>query len=75
MSHLPRNGRYELFTHNNKTYCFDDLSVGPGPIIVDAPDEMWAWLRQVDGVSAHDETNVAYYLAPEIYLLWKLTWL
>jgi hypothetical protein len=75
MRHSPRNGQYELFTHNNKTYCFDDNGMGPDPAIVDAPDEMWAWLRQVDGVSAHDETNVAYYLTPETYLLWKLTWL
>ena len=66
-----RNGQYELFTHNRKTYCFDESS---NPIIVNAPEEMWSWLRSTEGVRPLDETNVAYYLTPEIYLIWKLRW-
>ena len=74
MSHLPRNGRYELFTHNRKTYCFDDPGFGPEPAIFRAPDEMWSWLRDQPGCEPLDDTNVAYYLEPKTYIIWKLKW-
>lgn len=74
MSHLPRNGQYELFTHNRKTYCFDDLTFGPDPAIINAPDEMWQWLRTTQGVRPVDDSNVAYYLDRRVYLMWKLKW-
>ncbi len=73
---LPRNGQYELFTHNNKTYCFDDGSFdSANPVLINAPQAMWHWLRSMPGVTAMDHTNVAYYLTPQAYLLWKLKWL
>ena len=74
MSYFPRNGQYELFTYNGKTFCFDDCSIA-GPVIVNAPKEMWIWLRSLEGVRPMDTTNTAYYLTPETYLLWKLKWL
>ena len=74
MTHLPRNGRYELFTHSKKTYSFDDPDFGPDPAIINAPQEMWVWLRTQSGVSPLDDTNVAYYLEPKTYLIWKLKW-
>ena len=74
MNHLPRNGQYELFTHNRKTYCFDDLDFGPNPAVVNAPNEMWDWLRKQSGCFPMDDKNTAYYLTPQTYLLWKLRW-
>jgi hypothetical protein len=74
MSHLPRKGQYELFTHNRKTYCFDDMTLGSEPAIINAPDEMWVWLRSQSECRPLDETNVAYYLSPKLYLMWKLKW-
>ena len=71
MSHYPRNGHYELFTHSRRTYCFDE---GPDPVVVNAPDEMWQWLREQPGCKPLDDTNVAYYLDPKTYLIWKLKW-
>jgi hypothetical protein len=73
MSHLPRNGRYELFTHGLKTHCFDDLSLD-NP--VKARPEMFEWLRAQDSelCKPMDDTNVAFYLDPKIYVLWKLKW-
>jgi hypothetical protein len=71
----PRNGQYELFTHNRKTHCFDDPTVG-SPALVNAPDAMWQWLQSQPGAIRCNKTNnVAYYLTPETYLLWKLKWL
>ena len=72
MSHLPRNGRYELFTYGGKTHCFDDLDID----VVKAKPEMFEWLRNQDPELCHsmDETNVAFYLDPKLYLIWKLKW-
>lgn len=73
VSHLPRKGEYELFTHNRKTYCFDDVEFDSNPAIVNAPDEMWTWLRShPDLCRPMDHTNTAYYLDPKLYLIWKL---
>lgn len=74
MSHFPRNGRYELFTHNKKTYSFDDNDFGPDPAIINAPQEMWTWLRSQSGCKPMDDTNVAFYLEPKTYIIWKLRW-
>lgn len=68
----PRNGRYELFTYSRKTYCFDDLEYGPDPVLVNAPNEMFQWLRTQSGCRAMDESNTAYYLDEKTYILWKL---
>jgi hypothetical protein len=76
MNHMPRKVQYELFTHNRKTYCFDDHTLDGNPAIVSAPEEMWNWLRSYPHLCrAMDDTNVAYYLTPEFYLLWKLKWM
>jgi hypothetical protein len=72
MNHLPRNNQYELFTHNKKTYSFDDIDFGPDPAIINAPDEMWQWLRTQSGCRPMDDSNTAYYLNPQTYFLWKL---
>jgi hypothetical protein len=71
-SHLPRNGRYELFSYLNKVHCFDDLDLEAIP----ASEEMFAWLRQqpADICKPMDDTNVAFYLTSEMYLIWKLKW-
>lgn len=72
VSHLPRNGRYELFSTGGRTHCFDDLEL---PAIKSTP-EMFDWLRKQDPVLCKpmDDTNVAFYLDPKIYLMWKLKW-
>lgn len=72
MSHSPRNGRYELFTYQGKTHCFDDPSFKG----IVAPEEMFAWLRDqpIEVCKPFDKTNVAFYLTPEMYLMWKLKW-
>lgn len=72
MTYKIRNGQYELFTHNNKTYCFDDPDFGASPAIINAPEEMWNWLRRQKGCKPMDFSNVAYYLDPKLYLIWKL---
>jgi len=74
-SHLPRNGRYELFTNNGRTYCFDD----PNFIHIPAKQEMFEWIRNQDHalwspMKQYPDDNVALYLAPELYMLWKLKW-
>ena len=71
--HLPRNGQYELFTFQGKTYCFDDPFFD-GPAIVYPPEEMWSWLRSQTECRPMDHSNVAYYLSPKLYLMWKLKW-
>lgn len=72
MSHLPRNGQYELFSYGMKTHCFDDLDLEA----VKSTPEMFEWLRSQDPALCRpmDDTNVAFYLDPKIYLLWKLKW-
>lgn len=74
MNHLPRNGQYELFTHNRKTYCFDDLDFRAEPAIINAPNEMWKWLRSQKGCIPLDDTDVVYYLDAKTYIMWKLMW-
>jgi hypothetical protein len=72
--HLPRNGQYELFTHNGKTYSFDDRDIDM-PAVVNAPSEMFEWLRSQPGCLSLDNfDNTAFYLTPKTYLLWKLRW-
>lgn len=74
MTHLPRRGQYEIFTHRLNTYCFDDLDYGCEPVVINAPEQMWKWLRMQPGCIPLDHTNTAYYLDPETYLMWKLMW-
>lgn len=68
--HLPRRGQYELFTFNGVTQCYDD----PGSDSVPARPEMFVWLRNQSGVRPMDDTDMAYYLEPATYLLWRLRW-
>ncbi len=75
MNHLPRNGRYEIFTHGFKTYCFDDPSFD-GMV---TPWGMFDWIREQDPAlwspMGDDPTsNTALYLDPKLYVLWKLRW-
>lgn len=75
MSHLPRKGQYELFSTRGVTYCFDDLSFEK----IKTPDGMFDWIRSQDtslwhGMNGNPDQNVAFYLQPELYLLWKLKW-
>lgn len=71
-SQLPRNGQYELFTHKGQTHCFDDLDLEAVP----ASKEMFEWLRSqpLELCRPMDDTDVAYYLQPELYIIWKLKW-
>lgn len=73
MSHMPRNGRYELFIYAKLTHCFDD----PDPDFhVKTSPEMLTWLREqpLELCRPMDHTDVAFYLTPEMYLIWKLKW-
>ena len=70
MSHGCRNGEYELFTYNCKTYCF--VNFGTVPAIINAPGEMFQWLRTQSGCRAMDESDTFYYLDEKTYMLWKL---
>jgi hypothetical protein len=72
MSHLPRNGRYELFTYAGRTRCFDD----PDDFCVNVSPEMFEWLRAQPAEMCRpmDNSNTAFYLTPEMYLVWKLKW-
>lgn len=75
MNTLPRNGRYEIFTHGLKTHCFDD----PSFVCIPTPPGMFEWIRAQDSkywapMSSDPESNVALYLHPELYLIWKLKW-
>jgi hypothetical protein len=75
VNHLPRGGEYEIFTVQGRTSCFDDTTL-ENPAIVDAPVEMFAWLRRQPGCRSYNETSdIAFYLTPQTYLLWKLRWL
>lgn len=72
---LPRNGRYEIFTHNGVTHCFDDPDLDG----FSTPEGMFNWIRSQDTafwspMDSMPDCNVALYLTPELYLLWKLTW-
>jgi hypothetical protein len=71
MTYLPRNGQYELFTYRGRTHCFDE----PGVEIVSTP-EMFAWLRSQpeEQCRPFDHSDVAFYLTPNMYLIWKLRW-
>jgi hypothetical protein len=72
----PRNGEYELFSFQGRTYCFDDPLQDP----ILTPAGMFEWLRSQprEGcrpmVSGGIEADTAWYLTPEYYLLWKLRW-
>jgi hypothetical protein len=73
LSHLPRNGRYELFSYKGKTSCYDD----PEFESIVTPAGMFEWIRSQDNeywkpMDSEPESNVALYLTPELYLLWKL---
>jgi hypothetical protein len=72
-NHLPRKGQYELFINRGKTYCFDDPSFEG---ILSPPKEMFEWLRSlpIEDCRPMDHTNVAFYLTPQMYLIWKLKW-
>lgn len=73
MSHLPRNGQYEIFTNHGRTYCFDDVSFSHIP----TPTGMFDWIRSQDPaywspIESNPESDAAFYLKPELYLIWKL---
>ena len=70
MSHLPRNDQYELFSCHGNTFCFDDMSFTH----IQTPPGMFEWLRSQprDLCQPMDDTNIAFYLQPKLYLLWKL---
>ena len=76
MSHIPRNGQYELFIHGGMTHCFDDTTLEP----FKTPSGMFEWLKaqpiEVCRPYPNDEALkiTAWYLSPEMYLLWKLKW-
>jgi hypothetical protein len=75
VSHLPRNGRYELFSLREWTYCFDDPSFDK----IKTPDGMFDWIRSHDPSLWHSMVdypfeNCALYLQPELYTIWKLKW-
>jgi hypothetical protein len=73
-SHLPRNGRYEIFSNAGRTYCFDD----PGFEWINTPKGMIEWIKVQDTSLWHGMgeplNDVAFYLKPELYILWKLRW-
>ena len=76
MTHLPRNGQYEIFTRNGRTYCFDD----PDFYHIPTPAGMFAWIRSQDPeywypLRTDPESNVVFYLKPELYFVWKLKFL
>jgi len=76
MNHLPRNGQYEIFSTGGRTYCFDD----PNWVnYIHAKPEMFEWIRRQDPdlwrpMTDQPESNVALYLDPKLYIIWKLTW-
>ena len=76
MTHLPRNGRYEIFSTGGRTYCFDD----PGwENWVPADPAMFEWIRSQDTLlwspmKQDPDSNVALYLDPKLYMIWKLRW-
>lgn len=75
MNHLPRNGRYEIFSHAGMTNCFDDTECRAMP----TPKGMFEWIRSQDPtlwrpMDSDPDSNVALYLKPELYTFWKLKW-
>ena len=71
---MARGGDYEIFSHNGRTQCYDDPSLGQ----VDTRPEMFVWIKEQDASLWHGLANwpnddTAYYLKPELYLLWKLS--
>lgn len=73
LSNLPRNGQYEIFTSNGRTYCFDDVKFTHIP----TPEGMFEWIRSQNPdywkpLSTNPNSNTALYLNPELYLIWKL---
>lgn len=71
----PRNNRYEIFTFNNKIYCFDDPSFDQIP----ASNEIYAWIRKQnkdlwEPMGDDPKSNVALYLKPKLYTMFKLKW-
>jgi len=73
MNNLPRNGRYEIFTSNGLTYCFDDVDFA----FIRTPPGMFEWIRSQDPdywspMWITPDSNTALYLKPELYLAWKL---
>jgi len=72
---LPRNGRYEIFSNQGRTYCFDDVDLSHFP----TPPGMHEWIRSQDTtewapIKTNPESNTALYLSPKLYLMWKLRW-
>jgi hypothetical protein len=70
-----RIDRYEIFSHRGETMCFDDASMDRMP----TPEGMFEWIRSQDitqwrGLNNYPTENCAFYLTPELYLIWKLTW-
>ena len=73
---LPRNGRYEIFSTGGRTYCFDD----PGwENYLNTDPAMFDWIRSQDPglwspMKQAPDSDVAFYLDPKLYFLWKLKW-
>lgn len=74
INNLPRNNQYEIFSTGGRTYCFDD----PGweNYILTKP-EIFEWIRNQDPslwhpMIDHPDSNVALYLKPELYILFKI---
>lgn len=71
MSHLPRNGQYELFNFRGQIHCFDDLELGT----VAVSQEMLDWLHSLPTTECRPFSgDAAFYLTPRAYLMWKLKW-
>jgi hypothetical protein len=76
MSNLPRNNRYEIFSTGGRTYCFDDSS---WTNYIISTSEMFEWIRSQDSalwepMKNDPDSNVALYLDPKLYQIWKLKW-
>lgn len=76
MNNLPRNGQYEIFTNQGRTYCFDDVNF----VHIPTPEGMFEWIRSQDtslwsSMTIQPDSNAALYLKPELYLIWKLKYL
>lgn len=74
--HLPRRGRYEIFTIENRVYCFDDPTWYNW---IPYQLEIHEWIRSHDPalwepMSSDPDSNVALYLDPKLYMLFKLRW-
>ena len=76
-THLPRRGQYEIFSTGGRTYCFDD----PAWVNwIPTTPEIFEWIRSQDPelwqpMQSDPDSNVALYLDPRLYLLFKLRWL